>query len=129
MISYIAPPITTVFLWGVFWKRASGFAAVITLSLGSLLGLTVFFLDWYKETTGWNIPFLMAAFYLFVVCSIILFIASLIRPHQHTEESECLVWGHPLDAVRTPGWPGLGDYRIVAGILFTTMVSLYWIFS
>jgi SSS family solute:Na+ symporter len=129
MISYIAPPITTVFLWGVFWKRASGFAAVITLSLGSLLGLTVFFLDWYKETTGWNVPFLMAAFYLFVVCSIILFIASLIRPHQHTEESARLVWGHPLDALRSPGWPGLGDYRIVAGILFATMISLYWFFS
>jgi SSS family solute:Na+ symporter len=45
LISYIAPPITTVFLWGVFWKRASGFAAAITLALGSLLGLTVFFLD------------------------------------------------------------------------------------
>jgi hypothetical protein len=54
----------------------------------------------------------MAAFYLFVVCSIILFTASLIR----------------LDALRTPGWPGLGDYRIIAGILFGTMISLYWFF-
>jgi SSS family solute:Na+ symporter len=31
LISYIAPPITTVFLFGVFWKRASGKAAYITL--------------------------------------------------------------------------------------------------
>jgi len=128
LISYIAPPITTVFLWGVFWKRASGVAAAITLALGSLLGLTVFFLDWFKEDTGWNVPFLMAAFYLFVICSIILFTVSLIRPHQHTEESERLVWAHPLDALRTPGWPGLGDYRIIAGILFGTMIFLYWFF-
>ena len=129
MISYIAPPITAVFLWGVFWRRASGFAAVITLALGSLLGLTVFFLDWFKEDTGWNVPFLLAAFYLFGICSIILFIASMFRPHQHTEESERLVWAHPLDDLRSPGWSGLGDYRIVAGALFTTMVALYWTFS
>jgi SSS family solute:Na+ symporter len=128
LISYIAPPITTVFLWGVFWKRASGVAAAVTLGLGSLLGLTVFFLDWHKESTGWNIPFLMAAFYLFVICSIILFVVSMIFPHRHTEESARLVWANPLDAVRTPGWPGLGDYRFLAGLLFVTMIALYWFF-
>jgi len=129
LISYIAPPITTVFLWGVFWKRASSAAATVTLLAGSALGFTVFLLDWNKDTTGWNVPFLMAAFYLFVICSVILLVVSLIRPHQHTEESAKLVWAHPLDAVRTPGWPGLGDYRVLAAILFVTMIGLYWVFS
>lgn len=58
LISYIAPPVTAVFLWGVFWKRASGAAAVATLSFGSLLGFIVFLLDWNKAVTGWNVPFL-----------------------------------------------------------------------
>ncbi len=31
LISYVAPPITAVFLLGVFWQRASGKAALITL--------------------------------------------------------------------------------------------------
>lgn len=128
LISYIAPPVTTVFLWGVFWRKASGPAAVATLSLGSLLGLTVFLLDWNKETTGWNIPFLMAAFYLFLICSAILVTASLWHPHQHTAESEKLVWRHPLEALSSPGWSGPGDYRILAGILFAVMVALYWLF-
>lgn len=128
LISYVAPPITAVFLWGVFWKRASSFAATVTLGLGALLGLTVFLLDWNKEYTGWNVPGLMAAFYLFVICSVILFVSSLVRPHRHTEESAKLVWDHPLDAVRCPGWPGLGDYRLIAGVLFVTMILLYWIF-
>jgi SSS family solute:Na+ symporter len=43
MISYIAPPITAVFLWGVLWKRASSIAAQTTLYFGSLLGLIVFY--------------------------------------------------------------------------------------
>jgi len=129
LISYIAPPITTVFLWGVFWPRASGKAAVVTLSLGSALGFTVFLLDWYKDATGWNVPFLMASFYLFLICSALLVVASALWPHQHTAESRKLVWAHPLEAVKSPGWPGLADYRVVATVLFLTMLTLYWIFK
>ncbi len=128
LISYVAPPITAVFVWGIFWKRASSFASTATLGLGALLGFTVFLLDWNKESTGWNVPFLMAGFYLFVICSVILVVASLIRPHQHTEESARLVWAHPFDALRTPGWPGIADYRVIASILFVTMIVLYWFF-
>ena len=28
LICYIAPPITVVFLWGVFWRKASGTGAI-----------------------------------------------------------------------------------------------------
>lgn len=129
LIAYIAPPITTVFLWGVFWRRASGRAAATTLILGSVLGFVVFLLDWNKAETGWNVPFLMAAFYLFVICSLILFTASMRWPHQHTAESEKLVWRTPLAALDSAGWSGLGNYKILAGLLFAVMVSLYWVFS
>ena len=40
------------------------------VTLGALLGLTVFLLDWNKEVTGWNVPGLMAGFYLFAICSV-----------------------------------------------------------
>src|SRR5215510_3629068 len=38
LICYITPPITAVFLVGVFWKRAGGRAAFITMVFGGLLG-------------------------------------------------------------------------------------------
>ncbi|MCK7481915.1 MAG: hypothetical protein M0C28_35640 [Candidatus Moduliflexus flocculans] len=69
VICYIAPPITAVFLWGVLWRKASATAARVTLMVGSALGLAVFVLDWFKETTGWAVPSMMATFYLFLVCS------------------------------------------------------------
>jgi SSS family solute:Na+ symporter len=129
IICYIAPPITTVFVFGVFWKRASGTAAITTLWFGALLGLVVFVLDWYKEKTGWDIPFMMASFYLFTVCCTMMFIVSLVKPHQHTEQSRLLVWGNPLDALRSPGWKGIGNYKFLAGLLFVVMIILYIIFK
>jgi len=129
IICYIAPPITTVFIWGVFWHRASSRAALTTLTIGSALGLTVFLLDWFKEQTGWHMQFMMAAFWLFVVCSAILVVTSLIWPHQHTPQSERLVWKYPWQALQDPGWKGLLNYKLLAGVLFAVMVALYIIFG
>ena len=122
-------PITAVFIWGVLWKRASAAGALATLSIGSGLGLLVFFLDWFKDRTGWNVPSMMATFYLFVICSAILVIGSRLRPHRHTAESELLVWSSPLAALRSRG-EGRGlDYRLLAALLFITMIALYVLFA
>jgi len=128
LICYIAPPITAVFVWGVFWRRASAAGAYATLSVGSALGLIVFFLDWFKDRTGWNIPFMMATFYLFLICSAVLVVVSHLKPHQHTAESQSLVWTSPLEALRSRR-AGLFDYRLVAFVLFVVIAALYVIFA
>jgi SSS family solute:Na+ symporter len=129
LICYIAPPITAVFIWGVFWKRASAAASVATLAAGSALGLAVFFLDWFKASTGWNVPSMMATFYLFLICSMILVAVSWLRPHRHTAESAALVWSSPLAALRGKIGQGGLDYRIVAAVLFVIMIALYILFA
>jgi len=101
----------------------------VTLISGSVLGLTVFLLDWFKESTGWSVPFLLSAFYLFLACSAIMITVSLFNPHKHTTESEQLVWKSPLEALRGQAWKGIGDYRFIAGFLFVVMVVLYIIFA
>ena len=128
LICYIAPPITAVFLGGVFWRRASGIAAQATLYLGSALGAVVFLLDWF-QVPWWKVPSMMTTFYLFVICSAILVTVSAFCPHQHTTASESLVWKDPLSALRAPAWKGLGDYRILAALLFSVMVVLYVVFA
>jgi SSS family solute:Na+ symporter len=129
IICYIAPPVTAVFIWGIFWPKASAKASISTLVIGSFLGLLVFFLDWFKDATGWNIPPMMVTFYLFVLCSVILVVVSYRYPHQHTEESYNLVWKNPMEALKTQGWRGIGNYKILAVTLFFTMVVLYGIFG
>ncbi|MCU0916646.1 MAG: sodium:solute symporter [Planctomycetes bacterium] len=129
IICYLAPPITAVFFWGVFWRGASSRGALTTLIVGSLLGITVFTLDWYKAYTGWNLQFMMAAFYLFVICSAVLIVTSWRWPQRHTPQSERLVWKNPLEAVREAGWPGLLNYKLLAGLLFVVMILLYTVFA
>jgi SSS family solute:Na+ symporter len=125
LICYIAPPITAVFLWGVFWRRASSQGSIATLLSGTVLGFVVFILDWFKDSTGWDVPPMMATFYLFVICSLILLVISSIRPHKHTTQSEKLVWKNPMEALQTKGWRGLGNYKLLSVLLFVIMVLLY----
>ena len=129
LICYIAPPITAVFLLGVLWRRTSGIAAQLTLYLGSFLGLVVFLLDMNKEHTGWMMAPMMASFWLFAACAVIAMVVSLVAPHRHTPQSERLVWLHPLECLRSPGWPGLGNYKLLACLLFITVVVLYSVFA
>jgi SSS family solute:Na+ symporter len=150
LICYIAPPITAVFMMGVLWRRASGIAAQLTLYTGSAMGLIVFLLDWFKvqfpasltqtlHALGvayydaaheqWRIVFMVTSFYLCMICLALQALISAVVPHQHTPASEKLVWNDPLDAVRSAGWRGIGDYRILAAILAITMIALYVYFA
>ena len=128
LICYIAPPITAVFVWGVFWRRSSAIAAQITLYVGSALGLACFLFDWNK-LEWWTIDSLLGSFYLFLICSGVLFLVSMVYPHQHTEKSEKLVWTNPLTALESPGWKGIGNYKLLSAVLFVTMIVLYLLFS
>jgi SSS family solute:Na+ symporter len=135
IISYLAPPITAVFFWGVFWRRASSRGALTTLVVGSILGVVMFVLDWCKvlehlqKVHGWPVQFMMIAFYLFAICSIIMIVASLLWPHQHTAQSERLVWSRPWEALADAGWKGITNYKLLAGLLFAIMVLLYIVFA
>lgn len=129
LVCMIAPPITAVFVWGVFSKRVNAGGARATLWIGSLLGLAVFLLDWHKETTGWNVPILMATFYLFITCSAVLLGVSIATSTRLTPEQELLVWDTPMQALRAHAWPGIGNYRLLAGLLFVVMIGLYVAFA
>ena len=135
LICYIAPPITAVFLLGVFWKRASSAGALATLIIGSFLGLVAFLLEWFKdaewlkEHINWTVDRMIASFGLCVMCIVIQIVVSIFKPHVHTVESEALVWSHPLEALSGKAWRGLGNYKVLALLLFIVMVALYVIFG
>jgi SSS family solute:Na+ symporter len=130
VIAHIAPPITCVFLLGVFWRKASARAAQYTLWIGSASGVLVFALNkvlpgsWFGQT-----PFMMMAFYLLCTCILMQVILSYIFPVVHTAESEKLYWKNPLDPLRSVGWKGIANYKFHAALLLCIMVVLYIIFG
>ena len=129
LICYIAPPITAVFVWGVFWRGASSRGALVTLIAGSALGFVIFWLDWFKAATKWNVHYMMAGFYLFVICSVVMCLVSTLRPDPPSDERAALCWGNPLAALRGDAWRGVGNFRLLAALLFVTMIAMYVIFA
>ena len=135
MIACLAPPITAVFVWGVFWPRGTQQASLATLLIGFLLGGVVFAFDFpligkvKVITDEWGIPFMMQAWWLFVICSVIFVLVSLITPPPREEQTRDLCWRNPLAAITTTPFSGISDPRLLSGILIAIMVVLYWIFA
>ena len=124
IIAHIAPPITCVFVLGVFWKGASAMSAKLTLWLGSSLGAIVFVVNkLYPDTLMGHIPFMMMAFYLFCTCIVMQVSFSFIYPVQHTAASSKLYWKTPLEPLRSPGL-----YKLLSVLLLVVMIILFSVF-
>ncbi len=130
----LAPPITTVFLFGVFWKRGTKQASMITLAAGFLLGVVSFILDlpaFGSEkliTHGLGISFMMQAWWVFCICSVLFVVVSLLTPPPAPEKIDGLTWTNPGAVIFGKKLETASDPRLVAGLLLATMAVLYFEF-
>lgn len=78
VLSFIAPPMTAVFLMGVFWKRTTKRAANFTLTIGTLIsiGLGVMYL-WAWPSFLPKPHFMLLSFYICVLLILSMIIISL----------------------------------------------------
>jgi SSS family solute:Na+ symporter len=130
----VSPPITVVFLWGVFWRRGTAPAALATLVFGFTVGAILFLIDLPAfgdvkvVTDGLGIPFMMQAWWSFCLCSVFFVATSYLSTPPPPAKFDGLTWEHPW-AVISQGRPtGVSDPRIVAAALLATMGALYVIF-
>ncbi len=145
LICYVAPPITAVFLVGVFWKRAGGRAAFLTMTTGGAVGAAGFFLDFFKDrivspeaiasSAAWGFlynillkDFMLASFGIFCFCVLLQVAASLLMPEPLKEEARMLVWEHWTEPIRARCGTGLADYRLVSGAVLLLFIMLYALF-
>lgn len=140
VIVNIAPPITCVFLFGVFWKKASSKASIITLIVGSVIGLAIFLTnqnffmdeascsiggDWANFQTANKLEYMLVGTYQFILCAIVMTACSYIFPHQHTDESRKLTWNSPLEALQGEASGGLANYKFLTAVLLTAIGAIY----
>ncbi|MBC2839532.1 sodium:solute symporter [Robiginitalea sp. SC105] len=98
--SYIAPPITAVFLLGIFYKRINAQGAFITLVTGFVVGALRIVLELSKgslepgtflHTLG-AMNFLVFAAWFFLFCMALLVVVSLLTPAPAAEKVENLTY-------------------------------------
>jgi solute:Na+ symporter, SSS family len=132
--SDLAPGITTVFLFGVFWRRGTQQASEVTMVGGILMGAAAFILDLpvfgttKLITDGLGISFMMQAWWMFCICSGIFVIVSLLTPPPSAQQIEGLTWSNPLAVLSEQPLTTFWDPRILALVLFLTMCVLYYCF-
>lgn len=126
-----APGITTIFLFGVFWKRGNRQGAMAALVFNVLIGLIYLCIDipligskqWIAKELG--IPFMQVGWYLFLLSSVIYITVSLLTPAPEAVKTDGLCWDRPFDALRGKLQGTITDPRVMAGILLVIMVILY----
>jgi SSS family solute:Na+ symporter len=133
--SAIAPPVAAVFLLGVFSKRGTAQAAFVTLISGLVLGVMAFCIDfepisgYMYLTKGLGMPFMMQAWWLFVLCIAIYVMVSRFTPKPSAEVIEKYTWESPIAVLTRENFTGVKDVRFWAGILFLTLTILYAVFG
>jgi SSS family solute:Na+ symporter len=86
--AYISPPIAAVFIYGILWPRLNGKGSISSLLTGLVLGGFRFILEVLQKSHGvdlgtgflaWvvNMNFLHYAILMFVICSLVLIVVSL----------------------------------------------------
>lgn len=146
MIAVLAPPISTVFIWGIFWKRGTSEACFWTLISGFGLGAIVFCLDFpavshlflgHDElgepirliTTTWGIPFMMQAWWLFAICSVTFVTLSFLTPKPSEACIQQYCWDSPLEVLTEKRLEGISDPRVLSLVLCGVMGLCYYIFA
>ena len=76
----------------------------------------------------WGIPFMMQAWRLFCICSLIYVLVSLVTPAPAAESVDGLTWNHPLSAVTQEPFRGRRDARLIAMLLAVAVAALYYVF-
>ncbi len=132
--AYLSPPVATVFLLGVFWKRGTKEASLLTLILGFSLGAGAFLIDLPVLgstkiiTDNWGIPFMLQAWWIFFICCLVFVMISISTPRPSEKQIRGLTWDTPAAVFAQGRIKSLADPRILAGILILTLTILYVIF-
>jgi SSS family solute:Na+ symporter len=133
--AYIAPPIAAVFLLGILSPRLNGKGALAALWSGFVLGFARLLLELDKSNLSagsmahWyaDINFLHFAALLFVLCSVILIVVSMMTPPPATERVADLTLQTvaPSAAVEVP--PKERRIEIWLSVLLAAAIGVLWI--
>jgi SSS family solute:Na+ symporter len=129
ILSYAVPPVVTMFLAGMFWRRANAGGAIATIVTGLVAGALLFVLN---ELTGvLGLHFLYIAPILMMVCAVAMAVGSLATTEPSAQKVDSMTWSPRFfreESAEMQAMPWYGNYRILSAILAASFLGLLWLF-
>ncbi len=135
ILSMLSPPVASVFIMGILSKRGNDRVALSTMIFGLVAGTIVFCLDFEPIsgakliTDGLGIPFLMQAWWLFVLCITFHSIQGAYSESRPREEIRNLIFTREHLLGFKARIESARDPRIWAAVLLVIMILLYIYFG
>src|SRR5215467_8711942 len=144
--AYISPPIAVCFIFGILWPRMNGQGAICSLLAGFVLGAVRFVLEVLDKSRHYesgfirwlvDMNFLHYAIFMFVVCTAVLVVVSMMYPAPDRKKLAGLTFATVDDKIDSTdvSAPHLaketrGEHAVNVGLtlaLLTTVISL-WVY-
>lgn len=134
--SYIAPPITAVFLLGIFSKRINGTGAYVTLVVGLIVGAVRIILELVKDSFSTDsilykfgdMNFLSFASWFFLFCMILIVVVSLVTGKPAKEKTDNLTFGTISEEEKSKNKSSYNWVDVAVSLLIVAVVVAVMIF-
>lgn len=129
--SYIAPPITAVFLLGIFWKRINARGAITTLIVGLIIATIRLILELNKDAfnpgsflhTLGDTNFLVFAAWMFLISVLVTVGVSLLTPPPSGKQIQGLAFGTLTPEQKAANKESYNVWDIVASLVVVAIVA------
>jgi SSS family solute:Na+ symporter len=134
--AYISPPIAAAFLFGVFWKRVNGTGAITSMITGLVLGGARLVGELIHKsspisvsviTTLIEMNFLHFAILLFVICSFVLIVVSLMTAKPDETKIKGLTFATTQRSLELDETTSSKRVNILFSVLLIAVVVVLWI--
>lgn len=125
ILSFIAPPMAVVFLFGVFWKKTTTLAANVALSVGTIISIgTGLLYLWVFPSCDYHFwpHYLLLSFYLFLIIAAMTFVVSIVDRKRGGGDENVLCSSDKLPKPSKSVW-------IMWIVLIVFMVGMYILFD
>jgi SSS family solute:Na+ symporter len=132
--SYIAPPITAVFLLGIFWKRINAKGAISTLIGGFVIGMIRLIAELNKGHLDGilykfaDVNFLYFCFFLFVACIGAMVIISFLTREPTYEKINGLTYGTTVVEDKKASRESWNTRDVVLSLVVIIIIALVMIY-
>ncbi len=132
--AYIAPPIAAVFFFGLFWKRINAAGAMTALVGGFLIGMGRLVAELNKDALeGWllafaDINFLHFAIFLFLACTFMLIVVSLVTAPPSEEQIRGLTYATTVTADRAKSRASWNTTDVVLSLIVVAVILMVLVY-